>query len=109
MQTNEEKMTGVRNLTIDRWDDLLRVVVDAGQPEGHVLASRRHHHVLWVELNAPDGLRVVTVQHAHFGAVLSVPDVNPAVSGSRNDELRVRGERRLQGDVLGVQVTGEGP
>ena len=39
--------------------------------------------------------------------VFCVPDVDPAVGGSRDDELRVRRERSLEGDRLGVDVAGE--
>lgn len=83
------------------------VLVDTGQPEGHVLARTGHQHVLGVELDALDGVAVVAVQDADLGAVLRVPDVDPAVGRAGNDELRVRTEAGLEGDVLRVEVAGE--
>ena len=62
------------------------VLVDAGQPEGHVLAGGGHHHVLGVELDAADGLLVVAVQHAHLRAVLGVPDVDPGMERGRSSQ-----------------------
>ena len=65
------------------------LLLDGRQPERHVLARRRHHHVLGVELDAADGAGVIAVQDADLGAVLGVPDVDTAVRRARDDELRV--------------------
>ena len=46
--------------------------------------------------------------YTHLLAVLAVPDVDSAVAGAGDDELRVRGEGGLQGELLGVQVTCRG-
>ena len=80
------------------------VLVHAGQPEGHVLTRRGHHHVLGVELHALHGAGVVAVEHADLGAVLSVPDVDAPVCWTGNNKLTVRRERGFQRDLLGVYV-----
>ena len=45
------------------------------------------------------------MEFTHLLAVLAVPDVDAAVAGAGDDELRVGGEGRLQGQLLGVEVT----
>ena len=57
----------------------LRVVLDLGQPEDHLLTRAGKHHVLGVELDALDGFAVLRVEHGHLVAFLHVPDVNLAV------------------------------
>lgn len=86
---------------------VLNFILDGGQPEWHGAARWRHHHVLGVKLNTLHWPRVVSVEDTHLLAVLAVPDVDSAVTGAGDDELRVRGEGGLQGELLGVQVTCE--
>jgi len=50
---------------------------------------------------------VIAIEDTHLLAVLAVPDVDAAVAGAGDDELRVGGEGRLQGQLLGVEVTCE--
>lgn len=57
----------------------LRVVLDRGQPEGHVRTRGRQHHILGIELDALDRRRVVPTQDAHLVASVRVPDVYPAI------------------------------
>ena len=53
---------------------------------------------------------MVSVKNTNFLTVLRVPDVDPAVTGARDDELGVRREGSLQWKLLGVEMTcgGEG-
>ena len=86
----------------------LGVLLDAGEPERHVLAGGGHQHVLWIELDALYGARVIAVQHAHLRPVLRVPDVDPTVRRPRDDELRVGREGGLERQILRVEVSREG-
>ena len=76
------------NLKSNCCSSTLGVLLDAGEPERHVLAGGGHQHVLGVELDALHGARVVAVQHAHLRPVLRVPDVDPPVRRPRDDELQ---------------------
>jgi len=51
---------------------------------------------------------MVSVKNANFLTVLRVPDVDPAVTGARDDKLGVRREGSLQWKHLGVEMTCEG-
>ena len=48
---------------------------------------------------------MVSVKNTNFLTILRVPDVNPAVTGARDDKLGVRREGSLQWKVLGVEMT----
>ena len=58
-------------------------------------------------LNTLHGTRVVSVEDADLLPVLRVPDVDPSVARTRDDELRVGGEGGLQRKLLGVQMSCE--
>ena len=53
---------------------------------------------------------MVSVKNANFLTILRVPDVDPTVTGARDDKLGVRREGSLQWKLLGVEMTwgGEG-
>ena len=59
-------------------------------------------------LNTLHGTRVVSVEDADLLPVLRVPDVDPSVARTRDDELRVGGEGSLQRKLLGVQMSCDG-
>lgn len=80
-------------------------LLDGRQPERHIRAGRRQHHVLRIELDALRRTRMVAVQRAHLEAGVRVPDVHAAIGAAREDELRVGAERCLDGDALVVEVT----
>ena len=48
---------------------------------------------------------MVSVKNTNFLTVLRVPDVDPAVTGARDDKLGVRREGSLQWKLLGVEMT----
>lgn len=85
----------------------LCVFVDGGQPEGHVGAGRREHHVLGIKLYTLDRGRVVAWQDANFVARISVPNMYSAVGGAAEDKLWIRAEARLDCNALVVEVSGE--
>ena len=51
---------------------------------------------------------MVSVEDADLLPVLRVPDVDPSVARTRDDELRVGGEGGLQRKLLGVQMSCDG-
>lgn len=85
----------------------LHFILYRGQPKGHGTASWSHHHVLGVKLNTLHRTLVIAIEDTNLLAVLAVPDVDAAVAGAGDDELRVGGEGGLQGQLLGVEVTCE--
>ena len=60
------------------------------------------------QLNTLHGTLVVSVEDADLLPVLRVPDVDPSVARTRDDELRVGGEGGLQRKLLGVQMSCDG-
>ena len=48
---------------------------------------------------------MVSVENTNFLTVLRIPDVDPAVTGARDDKLGVRREGSLQWKLLGIEMT----
>lgn len=90
----------------------------------HVIASRRKHHILGVELNTLHGAVMVGVKDAdliskrgyhhltfdmfhviYLMARFSVPNMHSAISRTTEDKLGVGAEGRLEGYFLIVKMT----
>lgn len=77
------------------------------QPKRHIRTSWSQHHVLGIELNALHGPWMIGIQNANFISGVGIPNVNPAIGRTAEDELRIGTERCLDGDSLVVQVSCE--
>lgn len=56
-------------------------------PEGDRIAGGGQHHVLWIELNALHGGRVVSLKNFHFLTGGRIPNVNFTVGAAAENEL----------------------
>lgn len=81
------------------------VLVYTWQPKSHVLARRRHHHVLGVELDAPHWTCVVSIEYADFCAIFSIPDMDSAVGGPRDNKLTVGAKGSFQWNRFCIEMT----
>lgn len=70
-------------------------VFNRGQPECHVGARRRQHHVLRIKLNTLHGPRMICIQYANFIPRICVPNVYPPIRRSAEYKLWIGTEGRL--------------
>ena len=81
------------------------IIVSSWEPEGHVLARRRKHHILGIKLNTAHGYGMLCFQYCEFVSGVGVPSVHTSVAGTWENKLRVGAEWRFQGDTTGVGIT----